>query len=65
MERVDEDATVISAAKVTGTSVFNTEGEHIGEISDVMPDKRPGKIAYALLSFGGFLGIGERYQPLA
>jgi len=64
MERLDEDASVISASKVTGTDVYNTEGQHLGEIHDLMLDKRTGKIAYAVMSFGGFLGIGERYHPL-
>jgi PRC-barrel domain len=64
METLDENATVISASKVTGTSVYNTQGDQLGEIYDVMVDKRSGKIAYAIMSFGGFLGIGERYHPL-
>ena len=49
MENLDETASVISAAKVTGTNVYNTDGEHLGEIQDVMIDKRSGKIAYAVL----------------
>lgn len=64
MERLDETASLISAGKVTGTSVYNTDGDLLGEIHDVMLDKRSGKIAYAVMSFGGFLGIGERYHPL-
>jgi hypothetical protein len=64
MDHLDETASVISAAKVTGTSVHNTDGDLLGEIHDVMLDKRSGKIAYAVMSFGGFLGIGERYHPL-
>ena len=64
METLDETATVISASKVTGTQVYNTSGDHLGEIYDVMIDKRSGKIAYAVMSFGGLLGIGERYHPL-
>lgn len=64
METLDETATVISAAKVTGTNVYSTDGELLGEIHDVMIDKRSGKIAYAVMSFGGFLGIGEQYHPL-
>jgi sporulation protein YlmC with PRC-barrel domain len=64
METLDENASVISASKVTGTSVYDTAGEHFGEIYDVMLDKRSGRIAYAVMSFGGFLGIGERYHPL-
>ena len=61
---LDESASVISASKVTGTNVYNTAGEPLGEINDVMIDKRSGKIAYAIMSFGGFLGIGEQYHPL-
>jgi len=64
METLDENAGVISASKVTGTNVYNTEGDHLGEIHDVMLDKRSGRIAYAIMSFGGFLGIGEQYHPL-
>jgi len=64
METLDEDARVISASKVTGTNVYNTDGVLLGEIHDVMLDKRTGKIAYAIMSFGGFLGIGEQYHPL-
>jgi hypothetical protein len=64
MQTLDETTSLISAGKVTGTAVYNTDGEHLGEIKDVMLDKRSGKIAYALMSFGGFLGLGERYHPL-
>lgn len=64
MERLDETASLISAGKVIGTSVYNTHGDLLGEIHDVMLDKRSGRIAYAVMSFGGFLGIGERYHPL-
>ena len=64
METLDENAAVISASKVTGTNVYNTDGELLGEINDVMIDKRSGKIAYAVMSFGGLLGIGQRYHPL-
>jgi hypothetical protein len=64
MEQLDENAQVISASKVTGTDVYNTAGDHLGEVKDVMIDKRSGKIAYAVMSFGGFLGLGEQYHPL-
>ena len=64
MENLDETAAVISASKVTGTNVYNTDGELLGEINDVMIDKKSGKIAYAVMSFGGLLGIGQRYHPL-
>lgn len=64
MENLDETTSLISAGKVTGTDVYNTAGDSLGEIHDVMIDKQSGKIAYAVMSFGGFLGIGERYHPL-
>ena len=64
MEKLDETVSLISASKVTDTDVYNTDGEHLGVVHDIMLDKRSGKIAYALMSFGGFLGIGERYHPL-
>jgi hypothetical protein len=64
LEKLDETTSLISASKVTGTPVYSTEGERLGEINDVMLDKRSGKIAYAVMSFGGFLGLGERYHPL-
>ena len=64
METLDENAAVVSASKVTGTNVYKTDGDHLGEIYDVMLEKRSGNIAYAVMSFGGFLGIGERYHAL-
>ena len=47
MHTLDETTSLISAGKVTGTAVYNTDGEHLGAIKDVMLDKRSGKIAYA------------------
>jgi hypothetical protein len=64
MDNTDETFSLISASKVTGTNVYNVQGDSLGSIYDVMLDKRSGKIAYAVMSFGGFLGIGERYHPL-
>ncbi len=55
---------LISSDKVEGTSVYNQEGEKLGSVDSVMLDKRSGKVAYAVMSFGGFLGIGDRYHPL-
>jgi len=64
MEHQNETTNLISSEKVSGTDVYNTAGDSLGEIHDVMIDKQSGKIAYAVMSFGGFLGIGERYHPL-
>ena len=60
----DETGNLIAASKVNGTSVYNSQGESLGSIYDVMIDKRSGEVAYAVMSFGGFLGIGEEYTPL-
>ena len=59
-----ETSTLISADKVEGTAVYNREGDKLGSIHTVMIDKVSGKVAYAVMSFGGFLGIGDRYYPL-
>jgi len=55
---------LIAARKVQGTSVYNTALEKLGAVEDIMIDKASGRIAYAVLSFGGFLGVGDRYYPL-
>jgi len=55
---------LISAHKVQGTPVYNLEGERLGDVEDVMLHKLSGKVAFAVLSFGGFLGLGEKYHPL-
>ncbi|TJW23727.1 MAG: PRC-barrel domain containing protein, partial [Mesorhizobium sp.] len=48
----------IAASRVIGTTVYNTEGKHIGSIEDVMLDKTSNGIMFAVIGFGGFLGIG-------
>lgn len=55
---------LITASRVNGTPVFNTAGDRIGHIDDLSIDKMSGNVVAALLSFGGFLGIGERFHPL-
>ncbi len=60
----DETGSLIAASKVEGTDVYNRAGDTLGEIHDVMIDKRSGQVAYAVMSFGGFLGMGESYHPL-
>jgi sporulation protein YlmC with PRC-barrel domain len=55
---------LISADRVQGTSVFDPQGDKLGHIEDVMLDKASGRVAYAIMSYGGFLGAGERYHPL-
>lgn len=55
---------LIAAEKVTGTNVYNRAGEHLGSIEDIMMDKVSGRAIYAVMSFGGFLGVGESHYPL-
>jgi sporulation protein YlmC with PRC-barrel domain len=54
----------IPASKVMGTPVYNTAGDHIGTIEDVMLDKTSNGIMFAVIGFGGFLGIGEKYHAI-
>jgi sporulation protein YlmC with PRC-barrel domain len=54
----------IQASRVIGTEVYNTEGKHIGTIEDVMLDKLNNNIMFAVVGFGGFLGIGEKYHAV-
>lgn len=55
---------LISSDRVEGTPVFRSNGEQVGTIDQLMIEKLSGKVAYAVMSFGGFLGIGEDYHPL-
>lgn len=60
----DTSGRLIAASKVNGTSVYGPSGEKLGSVHDIMIDKRSGTAEYAIMSFGGFLGIGEDYHPL-
>ena len=60
----DETNRLISSDMVVGTSVYNLQGENLGSIYSIMVDKISGQVSYAVMSFGGFLGIGESYHPL-
>src|ERR1700737_1004790 len=59
-----ETVTLIGSDKVEGTPVYRPDGERVGTIERVMIDKIGGQVAYAVMSFGGFMGIGEDYYPL-
>lgn len=54
----------ILASKVQGTPVYNTSGDKIGTVEDVVLDKTSDQIIYAALGFGGAFGIGEKYAPV-
>ena len=59
-----ETSNLIGSDKVEGTDVYGPSGESVGSIERVMIDKITGKVAYAVMSFGGFMGIGEDYYPV-
>jgi hypothetical protein len=60
-----EIGNLIGSDKVEGTAVYGPDGERIGSIERVMIDKVSGKASYAVLGFGGFLGIGNDHYPLS
>ena len=59
-----ETGTLIGSDKVEGTAVYGADDTKIGSIERVMIDKMTGKVSYAVLSFGGFLGVGDDHYPL-
>lgn len=60
----DETNSLISSDKVEGTSVYATDGEKIGHVSHLMIGKRSGRVEYAVMNFGSFLGLGGSHHPL-
>ena len=59
-----ETGNLIGSDKVEGTAVYGADNQRMGSIERVMIDKISGKVAYAVLGFGGFLGIGDDHYPL-
>ncbi|MEI6000575.1 PRC-barrel domain-containing protein [Paraburkholderia bengalensis] len=55
---------VMAAATLDGNKVISSDGEHVGKISDIMLDVRSGRVAYAVLSEGGFLGMGSNLHAI-
>jgi|ERR1035437_3205826 sporulation protein YlmC with PRC-barrel domain len=58
--QVVENKTFLPTTTIKGSKVINVNGEHLGMLEEVMIDPEEGKIAYAVLSFGGLLGIGNK-----
>lgn len=56
---------LIASDKESGKAIYGTENRKIGSIERVMVDETSGEIAYAVLDFGGFLGIGNEHYPVA
>ena len=61
---VDFAHELISSRRVEGTPVYNRDDEKLGTVHSVMIEKRSGKVAYAVMSFGGLLGFAERVHPI-
>ena len=61
---MQETEDMIASDRVQGTDVYSSADEKIGKIHSFMVGKRSGKVQYAVMSFGGFLGLGERFHPL-
>ena len=55
---------VISSDRVEGTDVYNEAGDKLGSVDNIMIDKRSGQVRYAVLEFGGFLGMGTDRYPM-
>lgn len=64
MDTSDTASRIISSDKVNGTKVYNPNGDHLGSIDTLMIDKLSGKVRYAVMEFGGFLGMGTDRYPL-
>lgn len=58
------EANLISASDVAGTAVYGADDSKVGSIDRVMLDKQSGKVAYAVMNFGGILGIGGDERPV-
>jgi sporulation protein YlmC with PRC-barrel domain len=54
----------ITARKVIGTAVKDPTGKKIGQVEDVVLDKQSNNIMFAVVGFGGFLGVAEKYHPI-
>ena len=55
---------LISSEDVEGTTVYDMKGTKIGEVDHLMIDKVSGRVTYAVMSFGGFIGLGHSHYPL-
>lgn len=59
-----ETSSLIASDRVEGTSVFNLDGDKLGKIQNFMVNKHTGQVEYAIMSFGGILGMGADHFPL-
>ena len=61
---IDETGRLIASNKVEGTAVYGRDGVRVGSVYNFMVDKRSGRVEYAVMTYGGLLGMGTRYYPL-
>ncbi len=61
---IEETDRLIASDKVEGTRVYDRQGHKLGSVMNFMVDKRSGKAEYAVMEFGGILGIGNEYYPI-
>jgi sporulation protein YlmC with PRC-barrel domain len=54
----------VSSNDVQGTDVYGADGSSVGEVDHLIIDKLSGRVAYAVISFGGFMGLGESHYPI-
>lgn len=64
MNTASGHSSAVCASKVIGTNVKDPAGNKIGEVEDVVLDKESNSILFAIVAFGGFLGMAEKYHPL-
>jgi sporulation protein YlmC with PRC-barrel domain len=64
MPTVTGHTTAIRASRVIGTEVKDTNGEVLGKVEDLILDKTENAIMFAVVGFGGVLGIGEKFHPV-
>ncbi|HEY3695927.1 PRC-barrel domain-containing protein [Phenylobacterium sp.] len=64
MDDTPSEHALILSSRVKDAAVFDPKGERIGHVEDLSINKVSGAVVYAILSFGGFLGLGEKFHPL-
>ena len=58
------DHQCVSSNDIHSTEVYGADGNHIGEVGHMIIDKLSGRVAYAVISFGGFMGLGHSHYPV-
>jgi hypothetical protein len=61
---IEETSRLIGSNKVEGTAVYGRDGHRLGSIYNFMVDKLSGRVEYAVMRYGGMMGMGQRYYPL-